>query len=184
MGSANVSFDPPTSDGGSPIYTYQVISSPGSITAKGSSSPVTISGLTAGIPYLFVVTATNAIGTGPSSTPSNAIIPAPANRTVSVSWTASEASRLNQMAQSLATNTAGVQKVSTYIISFLLGFSPPTPQPQVLPPPGTAVTYTDTWTPDEFSVLDRVKDRFVLSDSDATRFSVMIVDYLLALGGH
>ena len=129
-------------------------------------------------------------GTLPGSPENNAgfmdafVLKFNSDRVVAVSWSASEASRLNQMAPSLGTNAAGVQKVSTYIISFLLGFSPPTPQPQILPPPGTAVTYTDTWTPDEFSVLDRVTDRFVLNDSDATRFSTQIVDYLLALGGH
>ena len=184
--SAQVTFSPPADDGGTPILSYTVTakSLQGGPTVVGSSSPITVIGLTEGVSYLFTVTATNAAGTSAPSAPSNSIVPAPANRTVSVSWTASEASRLNQMAPSLATNAAGVQKVSTYISSFLLGFSPPTPQPQVLPPPGTAVTYTDTWTPNEFSVLDRVKDKFVLNDADATRFSTQIVDYLLALGGH
>ena len=88
------------------------------------------------------------------------------------------------MAFSLGTDAAGVQKTSVYVISYLLSFAPSTPAPQVLPAPGVAVTYTDVWDPNEVSVLDVVKNKFVLDDVDATRFSVAIVDFLLALGGH
>ncbi len=112
------------------------------------------------------------------------VVPIVQPRVVAVSWTATESARLTQMAPSLGTNAAGVQKTSTYIISFLLGFAPATPIPQTLPGQGSAVTYTDTWQPDELSVLDRVKNKFVLNDVDATRFSVGIVDFLLGLGGH
>jgi hypothetical protein len=107
------------------------------------------------------------------------------NRIVSVSWSASEATRLGRMAPSLGVaSAADVQKRCTYIISYILGFVSPSPTPVTLDPPGTAVTYTDTWTPDEFGVLDRVKAKFVLNDADAERFATKLVDYLLALGGH
>ena len=72
---ATVSFTAPASDGGSAITSYTVTSSPGSITASGASSRITIPGLTNGTAYTFTVTATNAIGTGPASAPSNSVTP-------------------------------------------------------------------------------------------------------------
>ena len=48
-------------------------SSPGGITATGTSSPVTVTGLTAGTSYTFTVTATNSIGTSSASAASSSI---------------------------------------------------------------------------------------------------------------
>ena len=73
---ATVSFIPPVDDGGSPIIDYAVTSSPGSITATGNTSPITITGLTNGISYTFTVHARNVNGPGPEGGPSNAVIPA------------------------------------------------------------------------------------------------------------
>lgn len=72
---AEVSFSVPSSDGGATITGYTVTSSPGGLTGTGSSSPITVSGLTPGTPYTFTVTATNSVGTGPSSKASIAITP-------------------------------------------------------------------------------------------------------------
>jgi uncharacterized protein (TIGR02145 family) len=74
-GQATVAFTAPVSNGGSAITGYTVTSSPGSITATGSASPITITGLTNGTAYTFTVTATNANGTGPASSASNSVIP-------------------------------------------------------------------------------------------------------------
>ena len=74
-GQATVSFTAPASNGGSAITGYTVISSPGNITATGSASPITVTGLTNGTAYTFTVSATNVIGTGSSSTPSTPVIP-------------------------------------------------------------------------------------------------------------
>lgn len=72
---ATVSFSTPAS-GGSPITSYTVTSSPGGLTASGSSSPITVTGLTNGQSYTFTVTATNAIGTSSASAASNSVTPA------------------------------------------------------------------------------------------------------------
>lgn len=77
--SVAVSFSPPAADG-SPITQYTVTpfdqGTPGT-QVTGSGSPITVAGLALGHTYTFTVTATNSIGTGPASSPSNSVtIPA------------------------------------------------------------------------------------------------------------
>ncbi len=74
-GQAVVSFSAPDNDGGSPITAYTVTSNPGNITATGSSSPITITGLTIGVGYTFTVTAGNTLGDSVSSSPSGTVTP-------------------------------------------------------------------------------------------------------------
>jgi len=71
---ATVSFTAPASNG-SPITGYTVTSKPGGITATGTASPITVSGLTFGTAYTFTVTATNTDGTGKASAASNSATP-------------------------------------------------------------------------------------------------------------
>jgi hypothetical protein len=71
-GSASVSFTAPADNGGTAITQYTVTSNTGGYSATGSSSPITVSGIADGT-YTFTVTATNAIGTGPASDPSNSV---------------------------------------------------------------------------------------------------------------
>jgi titin len=83
-GNATVSWTAPSSNGGSAITSYTVTpyvnGNPQSVLAATvtGSPPATstlVSGLTNGTTYTFVVTASNVIGTGPASTPSNAVTP-------------------------------------------------------------------------------------------------------------
>ena len=77
---ASVSFSPPDTSGGATITSYTVTAAdstnpPGGQTQSGSTSPITVSGLTNGDSYTFTVTATNSVGTGAASAASNAVVP-------------------------------------------------------------------------------------------------------------
>lgn len=59
------------------VTSYTVVASPGgaSVTVPGSATSAVVAGLSDGVPYTFTVTATNPIGTSPSSPPSNQVVP-------------------------------------------------------------------------------------------------------------
>ena len=100
--SASVSWVAPASDGGSPITGYTVYISPPTpaafVTVTGTAASV--AGLANGASYAFTVAASNAVGTGPASSPSDPVstpdLPgAPTNlgavagdRSASLTWTA------------------------------------------------------------------------------------------------
>jgi hypothetical protein len=73
---ASVAFTPSTYIGKGTI-TYTATSSPGNFTATSASSPITVSGLTAGTAYTFTVTGTTNYGvTSTVSSASNSVTPA------------------------------------------------------------------------------------------------------------
>ncbi|MEI6047856.1 MAG: FISUMP domain-containing protein [Bacteroidota bacterium] len=82
-GQATVTFTAPVSNGGSAITGYTVTSSPGNITAAGTASPITVTGLTNGTAYTFTVVATNANGNSLPSSASNSVTPSAPSTTVS-----------------------------------------------------------------------------------------------------
>jgi hypothetical protein len=70
---ASVAFTPSADSNGSPITSYTVVSSPGGLTATGTTSPISIGGLTGNTTYTFTVYATNVVGNSASSAASNSI---------------------------------------------------------------------------------------------------------------
>jgi N,N-dimethylformamidase beta subunit-like, C-terminal/Domain of unknown function (DUF4082)/Fibronectin type III domain/Bacterial Ig domain len=80
-GSAAVSWTAPSS-GGSPVTGYTVTPFAGTtalppvvVTGSPPATGTTVAGLTNGTAYTFTVAATNALGTGPASAPSNPVTP-------------------------------------------------------------------------------------------------------------
>jgi uncharacterized protein (TIGR02145 family) len=73
---ATVAFTAPANNGGSAITGYTVKSNPGNFTGTGTTSPITVTGLTNGTAYTFTVVATNANGPGLPSAASNSVTPA------------------------------------------------------------------------------------------------------------
>ncbi|HUR58776.1 MAG TPA: putative Ig domain-containing protein, partial [Opitutaceae bacterium] len=68
-GQAAIAFTAPASNGGSLITGYTATCTPGPVSATGSTSPVTVTGLTNGVAYSCSVRANNSIGSSaPSST--------------------------------------------------------------------------------------------------------------------
>ena len=148
VGSANVSWTAPSSDGGSAVtgYTVTIIpsASAGVVTVTGTTASVT--GLANGVTYTFAVAASNAAGTGPASlsgpvttfdvpgAPTNVIAVA-GDQSVLLTWTA-------------PTNTGGTP-VSSYVIA-----SPQAPSPQVTfaGPTSAAVTSLTDGTTYTFTV--------------------------------
>lgn len=64
-------------DGGSPVTAYKVTASPGgaSVSVGGTARSAAVTGLTNGTSYTFTVSATNLVGSGPSSAASAAVVP-------------------------------------------------------------------------------------------------------------
>ncbi|MBS1153524.1 MAG: hypothetical protein H6Q89_5222, partial [Myxococcaceae bacterium] len=93
---------PPVIGAFKPVTGYTVTSSPGGFTATTTgATTAAVNGLANGTSYTFTVTATNVIGTGPASVPSNAVVPfvsapaaptsvaaGPGNASATVSWVA------------------------------------------------------------------------------------------------
>ena len=78
-GQAVVSFVVPVGNGGTAVTSYTVTATPvgggTAVTGSGSSSPITVSGLSNGTAYTFSVKATNSVGTGSASSASTAVTP-------------------------------------------------------------------------------------------------------------
>ena len=95
-GSASVAFTSATVGG--PAFSYTALSNPGSITGTGTTSPITVSGLTAGTSYTFTVRGTNPSGNSEYTSASNSVVP-----TVATSY------------ESIATQTVGAGSTSSVI---------------------------------------------------------------------
>jgi hypothetical protein len=117
-GAATISFIPSTS--GDPATSYTVVSTPGSYSATGVSSPIVVTGLQSNTSYTFTVSATNAAGTSSSSTASDSI----------TATTVPEAPTLNsvtygfeKLTASFTTNANGGKSITSFTTT-PLGSSP------------------------------------------------------------
>ena len=157
---ATVSFTAPA-DGGSPITSYTVTSSPGGKTATGSGSSIMVTGLTNGTVYTFTVKATNAVGTGPASAPSNSVTPTSSTAPLTITTTSLPAGHLHKSYSATIQATGGVSPYSWTITSGAL-------------PPGltlaasTSTTDTISGTPTRIGTFSFT---VTVADSSSTTFS-------------
>jgi len=152
---ATVSFTPPTNDGNSPITSFTVTSNPGGFTATGTTSPITITGLTNGTVYTFTITATNAIGTSVASAPSASVTPMADTRPLTVNLNggtggATFAADIPQTAWTIAPTTPIPTLTGHTFGGWALtdGGAPIV----VVPAGTTAVTLHALWTPNTYTI--------------------------------
>ena len=117
--SAKLSWTAPH-DGGSPITGYVVTASPGGKTCATSTLTCTVTGLTNGTAYTFVVSAANAAGTGPASAASNSTTPrtvpsAPRSLTTAVAPTSGVGSGQVRLAWTAPSSNGGAA-ITDYVI--------------------------------------------------------------------
>jgi len=74
-GFARITWNAPTSTGGSPITSYTLISNPPGISSTVTDIEANLGGFTYGTPYTFTVRATNSEGSSAPSAPSASITP-------------------------------------------------------------------------------------------------------------
>lgn len=117
--SAAVSWLAPTSDGGSSITGYTVTAHDATTSTDGqplavSGTSTTVSNLIDGHAYTFTVIAQNLVGSGPSSQPSNQVVPQAADPTpVSVTSTAAASTGGTASTGSDPSTTGGVTTTVT-----------------------------------------------------------------------
>ena len=73
--SATITWNAPSNNGGTPITSYVVTSTPASAGCTSITTSCTVTGLSAGVSYTFNVVARNSVGTSLVSISSNAVLP-------------------------------------------------------------------------------------------------------------
>jgi len=110
-GSVSVPFTA-AENGGFPT-TYVVTASPGGLFNSGSSSPIAVSGLTAGTAYTFSVAATNGFGNSVSSASSNSITPQTLPQAPTIG-TASAVGTIGNVELTFTAGNAGGSSITNY----------------------------------------------------------------------
>jgi hypothetical protein len=147
-GSATVNWTAPSNNGGSTITSYTVTPFIGStaqtpVTVNGSppATSTTVTGLTNGTSYTFTVSATNANGAGPASSPSNAVTPsaptAPGAPTGASATAGNASATVNWTAPS-----NGGSAITSYTVTPFIGATAQTPVTVTGTPPATSTTVT------------------------------------------
>jgi len=90
-----------------PATSYTVTSSPGSYSASGSSSPITVEGLQSGTSYTFTVIATNAVGNSVPSDASNSVTATTVPQTPSAPSLSNNGAETNSVSWSAPGNNGG-----------------------------------------------------------------------------
>ena len=116
---ATVRWSAPSNNGGAVISLYTVTAAPGGATCTASSVlACVVNGLTNGVAYTFSVTATNSVGTSPSSDASNEVTPVALGipSVTALSWGLDRADQRALPLDGLLTRSGTGTGVSAYII--------------------------------------------------------------------
>jgi hypothetical protein len=112
-GAGTVTFTAPTFDGGLPITSYTATSNPGSLTATGAGSPLTVTGLTSSTAYTFTVRATNSVGQSTASAASNSITATTVPQAPTIG-TATDGGTGSTVSVAFTGNATGGKAITTY----------------------------------------------------------------------
>lgn len=132
---ASVTFTAPSDTGFPTTLTYTVTSSPGGFTGTGSSSPITVSGLSNGTAYTFTVRATNATGISAASAASNSVTPSSIPAAIGAAYGGGYfAGQISSTANGVATHNLVVsdKSVGQADRSYYVSYPPPTTNPTSL----------------------------------------------------
>jgi hypothetical protein len=143
--SAVVTWSAPA-NGGSQITSYTVTpfigseaQTPTTVTGAPPVTSATINGLTNGTSYTFKVTASNAVGAGPASEASNAVVPAAPQVPGTPTGVTATAGNASAVVKWTAPSSGGSQ-ISSYTVTPFIGSEAQTPTTITGSPPVTSAT--------------------------------------------
>jgi hypothetical protein len=191
-GWASVGWTPPVFSGTSAISSYTVEAFTSNVlvpatyvTVPGTVTDTVVAHLVDGNVYQFMVTANNASGPGVMSQWSVRATPTAGSVGVTTSYNANDSARLIANATYFGTDAPTAQQTSVGIIAYitgLVGAASPTPAaPPVLAGPSA---FTTNWATADQGALVTVMRQYALTPAQAQYFCVMLVGFLLGLGGH
>ena len=133
-GSAQVSWTAPSNNGGSGLTKYTVTpyigsnaQTPVTVTGNPPATSTTVTGLTNGTTYTFKVSATTALGTGPDSSASNAVVPSAPSVPGAPTGVTASAGNASATVTWAAPIDSGGSGLTTYTVTPYIGSNAQTP---------------------------------------------------------
>lgn len=166
--SVEVTFNAPTTDTNRATVTgYTVTSNPGNITATGTQSPITVTGLTNGTEYTFSVVANSAVGSSAPATTTLKATPATVPGIPTIQSVASGNASVN-LAFTAPTNTGGSAITGYVVTPYISGVAQTT---QTFTNATSPITVTNLTNGTAYTFKLQAQNRKGLSDLNQAAFS-------------